>query len=305
MTKFTFVQLEYLCAVAERGSLVAAAEQLNISAAAVSSGIAALEKALDAELILGHKSQGSSLTAIGRQFYAQAKNILREADEAEHLVAGGEAGELVGTLSVGCFPTLAPTLLPEVVRQFRERHPRVTFNYTISDQSDLLQKLSNNDLDIAVMYDLYLPDGFQQEHLKSASVYIMVAADHWAGSRKSVRLKDLEPEPVVLFNAEPANTHSFTIFQNAGVSPNITYRGPEYELIRGMIAQGLGYSLMIHKPAHNLTYEGKRLSYVPITPALPQESIVGLWPMGVSLSRRGRAFLATARHVLSDSALGD
>lgn len=254
------------------------------------------------QLVVGRKSQGTQLTASGHRFYAEAKDILRMAGEAE-LALAGEAEELVGPLSVGCFPTLAPTVLPAVTKYFSEYHPRVTVTYTIKAQQQLIQKLILNELDCVLLYDLYLPEGLQKEHLKSAAVYVMVGSEHRVANRSGVTLKELEPEPLVLFDADPANTHSFSIFQRAGVQPRIGYRGTEYELIRGMIARGLGYSLMIHRPAHNLTYEGLQVAYVPIRPAIPDESIVGVWPANVNLNRRARKFIEVAREVLESSTL--
>lgn len=302
MAKFTLIQLEYLCAVAEIGSLAGAAERLNVSSAAVSAGLTALERSVKAQLVIGRKSRGTHLTASGHRFYAEAKDILRMAGEAE-LSLTGEAEELVGPLSVGCFPTLAPTVLPAVTKYFSEHHPRVTVNYTINAQQQLIQKLMLNELDCVLVYDLYLPEGIRKEHLKNAAVYVMVASDHRVAKKNGVSLKELENEPLVLFGSDPADTHSFSIFQRAGVQPKIGYRGTEYELIRGMIARGLGYSLMIHRPAHNLTYEGLSVAYVPIRPAIPDESIVGVWPANVSLNRRARKFIEVARDVLESSTL--
>lgn len=302
MAKFTLVQLEYLCCVAETGSLSAAAEKLNVSSAAVSAGLTALERTTRTQLVVGRKSQGTQLTASGHRFYTEAKGILRMANEAE-LALAGEAEELAGPLSVGCFPTLAPTVLPAVTKYFSEYHPRVTVSYTISTQQALIQKLVLNELDCVLLYDLYLPEGLQKEHLKTVAVYVMVSSDHRVANKNGVTLKELESEPLVLFDADPANTHSFSIFQRAGVQPRIGYRGSEYELIRGMIARGLGYSLMIHRPAHKLTYEGLEVAYVPIRPAIPDESIVGVWPANVNLNRRARKFIEVARDVMASSPL--
>lgn len=302
MARFTLTQLEYMCAVAETGSLSGAATKLSVSSAAVSAGITALERSLKTQLVIGRKSQGTTLTAAGQHFYSEAKNILRMSDEAE-LSLYGEPEELVGPLAVGCFPTLAPTVLPAATKYFSEHHPRVTVNYTIGAQQQLIQKLILHELDCVILYDMYLPEGLQKELLTMAAVYVMVASTHPAARKSAVTLKELESEPLVLFDADPASTHSFSIFQRAGIQPRIVYRGTEYELIRGMIAQGLGYSLMIHRPAHNLTYEGLEVAYVPIRPAIPDESIVGVWPANMNLNRRARKFIEVAHRVLEKSPL--
>jgi DNA-binding transcriptional LysR family regulator len=238
LAKFTLVQLEYLCCVAETGSLSAAAGKLNVSSAAVSAGLTALERAMRTQLVVGRKSQGTQLTASGHRFYTEAKDILRMANEAE-LALAGEAEELAGPLSVGCFPTLAPTVLPAVTKYFSEYHPRVAVSYTISAQHALIQKLVLNELDCVLLYDLYLPEGLQKEHLKTVAVYVMVSSDHRVANKNGVTLKELESEPLVLFDADPANTHSFSIFQRAGL---VFSNGPGCSLGSATAAQSTSLS---------------------------------------------------------------
>lgn len=304
VAKFTVTQLEYLCAVARTGSFASAAERLQVTATAVSSGIASLERAAGAKLVTGRRAHGTSLTPVGQRLYLEAENVLRTMDEAELSIDSG-GWELIGPLAVGCFPTLSSTLLPLATRYFAEQHPRVQLGYTIDRQETLMQKVMLNELDCAVMYDLYLPDGLRRERVGAARPYVLLSPEHPLGHANSVSLEDLVDDPVVLFDADPASTHSFTMFREAGVSPRIGYRGTQYDLIRAMVARNLGWSLMIHRPKHDLTHEGLRIMSVPLRPTHPLVDIVAVWPDGVHLNRRAAAFIEIARRIQSELPLDD
>ena len=53
-------------------------------------------------------------------------------------------------------------------------------------------------------------------------------------------------------------------FLEVGLEPHIRFRSPSYETVRGMVANGLGFSLLISKPANNMSYEDHALVTHPI-----------------------------------------
>lgn len=282
-----------------------AADRVHVSATAVAGGITALEQALKVKLIQRRKSHGTTLTTDGQNFYVEAKKILEMSEEAELSLAGG-GRELVGPLAVGCFPTMAPTLLPAISEYFGTSHPRVSLNFSIKTQHQLIQQLIAREVDCVVLYDMYLPEGLRKTPLHQAAVHILISASHPLAHRTSVSLKEMEGDPLVLFDSDPASTHSFSIFNRAGIQPHIRYRGTEYELIRSMVARNLGYSLMIHRPAHNYSYEGLELVAMPIRPALPLEDIVAVWPENTILNPRAQELVRVAAQVLQgQSAIED
>lgn len=274
-----------------------AAERVHVSATAVAGGITALEQALKVKLIRRRKSHGTSLTTDGQVFYVEAKKILEISDEAELALAGG-GRDLVGPLTVGCFPTMAPTLLPAISEYFGATHPRVSLNFSIKTQHQLVQQLIAREVDCVVLYDMYLPEGLRKAQLHQAVVHIMISAKHRLAHKASVSLKEMEREPLILFDSDPASLHSVSVLHQAGIQPQITYRGTEYELIRSMVARNLGYSLMIHRPAHNYSSEGLELVAMPIRPAMPPEDIVAVWPQNTVLNPRAQELVRVAAQVL-------
>src|ERR1700728_396174 len=118
-------QLAHFVAVAEEGTISAAAERLFMSQSALSASITELERALSADLLVRRRAQGVSLTPMGKLVLDRARDLLADGAELAYLVRG-DGTALVGPLVIGCFVTLAPTVLPKLLAEFEALHPHVT-----------------------------------------------------------------------------------------------------------------------------------------------------------------------------------
>ncbi len=109
--RFTLRQLEYLVAVGEAGSIAVAAERVNVSSPSISSAIGLLEEEFGLQLFVRKHAQGLALTQAGRQFMAQAKHVLGQAELLNRL-ADDISGNVQGPLAVGCLLTFAQLMVP-------------------------------------------------------------------------------------------------------------------------------------------------------------------------------------------------
>lgn len=296
MSELTLVQLRYFCLVAEMGSFSAAGAKQHVSATAIASAITALENAVGAQLCVRRRSHGVRLTTSGQLLYTKARQLLASTEEMRLLLAGG-GRELVGPLSIGCYSTFAPTILPELVETFNAAHPRVTLSLSVRSQELLIDDLLEGRLDCVLLYDIDLPDGLEKQVLYHAPIYILMSADHRLAMRTSVALKELQDDPLIIFESTPAGPHTFHVLQNHGLNAHVAYRTTEYELVRSMVARNLGYSLMIHRTPAAVSYEGRRLVHMPIHPPLSVEAAVAVWPQGVTPNPRVRELIQVARHL--------
>jgi DNA-binding transcriptional LysR family regulator len=62
----------------------------------------------------------------------------------------------------------------------------------------------------------------------------------------------------------PSRTYFTRILESAGITPKISFASPSLELVRGLVGQGLGYSLLITRPHGDATYDGEQLAIRPI-----------------------------------------
>ncbi|HWK94521.1 MAG TPA: LysR family transcriptional regulator [Pseudolabrys sp.] len=144
----SFNHLQHFLAIADQGSLRAAAESLGLSQPAVSKSLRALEASLGVPLI-NRDARGSSLTQYGKVLYARAKLIGNEVDRVTQEVremAGIGRGKV--TLGASAIPSLL--LVPEAVARFRERFPEINIDFIGGMPSVLLPRLQDGSLDFVV-----------------------------------------------------------------------------------------------------------------------------------------------------------
>ena len=121
-------QLRYFLAVADKGSVRAAATALGVSAAAVSQALRELETAMGTPL-LKRESHGAVLSYAGRQFLIHARLILGQVSRAEAEIAQIR-GATGGTLTIGATPWVAQSILPHALARFHALRPDVHLDVT-------------------------------------------------------------------------------------------------------------------------------------------------------------------------------
>jgi DNA-binding transcriptional LysR family regulator len=293
MARYTLRQLEAFVAVAENGSIAAAAQALHVSQSAVSGAVNGLERVFDAQLTIRRKAHGVTLTAAGRYVLDRAKGLLIEATDLE-LHAGGAGAELRGSLTLGCYLTLAPTVLARLIDHYGERHPLVELDFFDGPQTEVQSRLARGRLDVAIAYDLSLPAGLLRRRLYDAEPSVVLAADHPLAARGEISLADVAAEPMILLDVNPSRENTMTMFDAAGLQPNIRFRTTDYEVTRSLVGRGKGYAILVQQPAGDLSYEGRPLVVRPIRPAVRTIPVSIVWPATVRPSQAVTAMVDLA-----------
>jgi len=292
MSQFTLRQLRYFCAIASTGSISAAAAREHVSRSAMAAALDELERALKSQLCTRHKSHGVVLTASGQYVFEQALSLLRS---AENLEATAGARELAGPLAVGCYPSLAPTILPQLVKLFERLHPEVELSIHPADQETLLQQLKAGDLELAIMYNMHLDRRVETAWLYDTAMHVILAAGHPLAESSVVRARDLENEPMILLDAPPSADDILSYFTAQGLAPTVRHRTRHFELARSLVAQGLGYSLFIQRPRNPSSYEGLPVLARALDPQPHLERVSVVWPAGRTLSAKALRFIELAQ----------
>jgi DNA-binding transcriptional LysR family regulator len=272
--RFTFRQIEYFIAAAESGSIKLASERINISQPSISTAISHLESELGAQLFLRRHAQGLSLTPVGRQLLAEAKLLL---DQANRLYqTASEASETVrGTLALGCLVTLAPMILPEVSQSFAAHYPGAQVLPEVADQEALLNRLASAELDVALGYDLMVPDEFDFEPLAELPPYAIVAQSHPLAARTATTLEELSRYGLILLDLPLSSDYFLGLFAREGLSPRIAARIPDSDVIRTMAANDFGYAIANVRPRSTRAMDGRDVSLLRIE-GNPQPMRIGL-----------------------------
>jgi DNA-binding transcriptional LysR family regulator len=273
MRQFTLRQLECFVAVAEERSITAAARRLNLTPGAVSVAIRELETSLGTGLTTRRRGEGTAVTPAGRAAWERARTILAEAD-ALHAAANSARGTLAGPLRLGCFTTVSPWLIPPIVAHFDREFPSVDIQFAEGPTAVLAERLRADELDAVLSYANHLGSSLTAHPLVSARLEVAVAADHRLSKLDAVPLRELRDERAILLALEPAISHVEHYLRRAGISPNIAWRSENIETVRGMVARGLGYTIMMGRPYGDRSYDGLALEYRPITDALEPNALV-------------------------------
>lgn len=273
MHRFTLRQLEYLVACIEQGSVAAAANSLNVSQPTVSVAIHKLEAQFGVQLLIRHHSQGVSPTPGAHRILAEARALLAHATDLQsHASDAGEA--VAGTLSLGSFVTLSPAMLPRLMQTLNHRHPDVTLTLSEGTQAVLVNGLLRGELDLALLYDLALPQSLRRVRLASLSPYVALPAAHPLSGCAEIDLAALAPEPMILLDVPPSRDYFTGLFTHNGLTPRIAYSSPSLELVRGMVGCGLGYAILTTRPANDVTYQGDTIVTRPLKQDVDKSHVV-------------------------------
>ena len=141
--------LRYFDALAREGHFGRAAQACAISQPALSQQVKELEEILGAPLV-ERGTRHIRLTALGEALAARARNILQAVDELGDL-ARASSGHLTGALRLGVIPTVAPYLLPAVIRALGESFPDVDLRPREAITQKLIEDLMDGGLDAAIV----------------------------------------------------------------------------------------------------------------------------------------------------------
>lgn len=261
--RFTLRQLEYFIATCDAGSVTEAALNIPVAQSSVSAAIAQLESALGVQLLIRHHAQGISTTPAGRQFLAQARALLQQADDLQRFAAE-LTEDISGTLELGCLVTLAPLVMARLCHTFMRAYPGVDVVMTEAGQDELMSCLHMGQLTTALTYDLELAADVEFHELASLPPYALLAADHPLAKSAEVTLAELAEIPLVLLDLPLSRDYFRGLFLAAGLEPNLVQRTPHIEVLRSLVGNGFGYTILNARSLNDSALDGRPLASVAI-----------------------------------------
>jgi DNA-binding transcriptional LysR family regulator len=269
MLKFTLRQLEHAQAIAAHGSVAKAAESLGIAQPSLSASLQKLEQHLGLQLFIRQHAQGVVPSPQGMKFLQDAKNLVAQAVDFERSAASS-AEAVEGELRLGSFHTLAPAYAPRLIKSFQQAHPKARITLQEGAQEQLIDGLRGGRFDHALLYKLEQPPGVHLTELLTLEPRALLPADHRLARRKRISLLDLADEPFILLDMQPSRTYFLKLLATQGIEPKLAFASPSIELVRGMVGQGLGYSLLITRPHGDHAYDGSKLAVIPLADRVEQ-----------------------------------
>ncbi|MEI4768327.1 LysR family transcriptional regulator [Psychrobacillus sp. FJAT-51614] len=237
-------QLRYFIEVAEREHISEAAINLHVAQSAVSRQIANLEVELGVELF-ERVGRNVKLTPIGKIFMQHSISALQAIDHAKKQIDEYLNPEK-GVIKIG-FPTsLAGHLLPTVISAFKKEHPNVAFHLRQGSYNYLIDAVKNRELNLAFLGPLPPKDELINGTILFTEYFsVLLPSNHPFANRKSIPLIDLRNENFVLFpEGYVLNKIVVEACNSVGFAPKVTSEGEDMDAIKGLVAAGIGVSLL-------------------------------------------------------------
>lgn len=141
--------MRFLLAVARAGGILAAADELRVTASAVSQQLTRLEREAG-EALVNRTPHGTTLTAAGAALAEAAEDIERALNLVQARLEHDDP-ELRGTIRIGGFESILCTVIAPALPVWRTRFPRVKFELVEKEQGALLRALRARDLDMVIL----------------------------------------------------------------------------------------------------------------------------------------------------------
>jgi DNA-binding transcriptional LysR family regulator len=169
---------------------------------------------------------------------------------------------------VGVFHTFGPYIVPQVLDAMKSNDRNIELTLVEGDQTEVLRALRTGEVDVALLYDLGLqrtcPKNVSIERLSDLKPYVLLAEEHPLSKYPALSLADLVGWPLILLDAPPSGEYFVSLFQSKGLQPVVGMRSRSFEMVRGLVAHGFGYSLLATKPASSTSYDGRALTTRPL-----------------------------------------
>jgi DNA-binding transcriptional LysR family regulator len=288
-------QLAYFVAVADERHFTRAARAVHVAQPSLSKQVAALEAELGCPLF--SRARGNiGLTAAGEALLPLARRILADVDTAQTVVR-----ELVGLqqgrVRLGATPSLSTVLVPQALRRFHDRYPGVRLVLEEGGSRDLVAKLAQGALDLAlIILPLHTDDpALQTFPVLREPLVAAVPHDHPLAERPTLRISDLRDVPLVMFR-EGYDLRDVTLAacRKAGFEPRFAVEGGEMDAVVEMVRAGLGVAIVPSMVASRLP----QLSVVPFSRPAMTRTVALAHRMDVGLSNAAGEFAREIRELV-------
>jgi DNA-binding transcriptional LysR family regulator len=267
--------LHYFIAVAEELHFSRAAERLCISQPPLSQQIRSLEDELGIKLFERTKRQ-VQLTEAGKVFLEHSYLVLAQLEQAIEVTQRIGRGE-VGRLAIGFVDSATYTLLPNILRVWREQFPAVELRLHELTTQEQIHALHHNQIDVGVVRSAIIEPGLSTECVLQESLVLALSQTHPLSAQTKVSLSTLADELFILFPAKLGPVFYEQIIQlcqQAGFRPKVAQEAVQMQTIVGLVAAGMGIAFV---PASMQNFHRSGVVYKPLQEQTPQTGLYLAW----------------------------
>ncbi len=244
----TLQQMEYIVAVDKYRHFAKAAESLNISQSTLSTLVQKLEIELDVA-IFDRSSHPVKPTAMGEEIINRAKRLLFNASQLRELVAVRK-GESVGKVSLGIISTVAPYLLPKMLKYLAVNHPDIQLHVEEARRSAIVTQLERGDLDVALLAAPVYNDELLEIPVYQERLLAYVSPGAPIYNDTELMIDRLPAENVWMLREGYCPNHGIFPFCNNVAGRQAVYEAGSVETLIKIVDENGGYAIIpeLHVP---------------------------------------------------------
>lgn len=283
--------LRYFLMIAREENITHAAQLLHVTQPTLSRQIQELEEELGVKLFV-RSNHRIVLTREGLLMRRRAQEILELADRARRDLAH-QNEELAGEVAIGSGETRSMSVLAEILSDFRERHPRVSYRFYSGNADHIKERIENGTLDIGLLPEPV--DIARYEFLRMPVMEewgVLTRDDSPLGGLEAVRPEDLADRPLMVSGRELVQNELANWLGPAADRLDILIRYNLLYNVAMLVKSGFGDALCIRL---DCAYPGLR--FIPLKPPLRLGSVL-VWKKQHVTSPAVEAFLAHAKKYL-------
>ncbi len=278
----TLTELKYIVALARERHFGRAAEACLVSQPTLSVAIKKLEEELGVQLF-ERGGMEIAVTPIGTRIVEQAQHVLEQTSAIRSIAEQGK-DPLVGPLRVGVIYTIAPYLLPELVRRVIDDTAQMPLllqeNFTVR----LLELLRQGEIDIATLADPFPDNGLVSLGVYDEPFVVAVPSSHPWAERRSVNSTELKEQTMLLLGQGHCfRDHVLEVcpelsrYSQSSVGIQKTFEASSLETIRHMVASGIGISVLPITACNAPRPDDDLLRYIPFASPPPTRRVSLVW----------------------------
>ncbi len=290
----TLTELKYVVAVARERHFGKAAEACYVSQPTLSVAIKKLEDELEVRLFERNANE-VTVTPIGGEIVRQAQSVLEQAANVKEIARRGK-DPLAGPLRLGVIYTIAPYLLPGLVRQCIDRTPQMPLllqeNFTVK----LLEMLRMGEIDCAILAEPFPDAGLAVAPLYDEPFLAAVPSHHPIAQQDRVTTEQLKDETLLLLGTGHCfRDHvlevcpEFARLSSSAEGIRKSFEGSSLETIKYMVAAGMGVTLVPRLSVPRAAFDAREqqrlrrshddiyVKYLPFADDAPSRRVVLVW----------------------------
>jgi len=267
-------QLRYFVAVAEEGHFGRAAERLHRSQPPVSMQIMKLEEELGVQLF-ERTTRNVMLTDAGEVFLGKARAILESTEQAKASVGSASLG-IQGNLKLGFVSSAALSLLPLVLKRYKESYPEVNLTLLELTTAQQYEALSKGQIRVGLIRSSTSVEGIDVIPVVSEGYLVALPEKHPLAQKESLTMTDLASEAII--GSPRALMPSFVdglvaLFRDAGLEPNFSQEAIHLQTMVSLVAAEMGVAIL---PACTINAQRSGVVYRPLDTTLKTELSVAV-----------------------------